>query len=80
MNKKWLFEAFDTAYALYNEIKTGCRRDNRDTDERLLRRRVAIYSNFAAQFGLPKLDVENSIRIQITNSLDQAAALIAGMR
>ena len=47
--KRFLNDAFDAAYELHQQIKTGNYRENREADELALKRSVARYSNFAAQ-------------------------------
>lgn len=75
--KRFLNDAFDAAYELHQQIKTGNYRENREADELALKRSVARYSNFAAQYGLPQLNVEKSSSLQISQYLEKSAKLIS---
>ena len=58
--RRFLIDSFNAAYGLYQDIKTGNYREDREADELALKRNVARYSNFAAQYGLPQLNVEKA--------------------
>lgn len=75
--RRFLIDSFNAAYGLYQDIKTGNYREDREADELALKRNVARYSNFAAQYGLPQLNVEKASSVQISQYLEKSAKLIA---
>lgn len=74
---RFLVDAFDAAYGLHQDIKTGNYRQDREADELALKKSVARYSNFAAQYGLPQLNVEKASSVQISQYLEKSAKLVA---
>ena len=77
--ERFLIDSFNAAYGLYQDIKTGNYREDREADELALKRNVARYSNFAAQYGLPQLNVEKASSVQISQYLEKSAKLIAAI-
>lgn len=77
--ERFLIDSFNAAYGLYQDIKTGNYREDRKADELALKRNVARYSNFAAQYGLPQLNVEKASSVQISQYLEKSAKLIAAI-
>ena len=76
---RFLVDAFDAAYGLHQDIKTGNYRQDREADELTLKKSVARYSNFAAQHGLPQLNVEKASSVQISQYLEKSAKLVAAI-
>ena len=74
--RRFLIDSFNAAYGLYQDIKTGNYREDREADELALKRNVARYSNFAAQYGLPQLNVEKASSVQISQYLEKSAKLL----